>query len=440
MVMNKKILVVIVSILCVAVLGLGIYAGYKKANKDDKQETKKEAPVKTVDAKDLSFNERIVKIVNGKVKDNYLISPYSIEIALNMLKDGADGATREQIENVVGTREIPVFTAENRISVVNGAFIKAKYKDYVEQGFYDKLNVRKAEIIYDEFKSPDKINEWVKKNTYEMIPKILDSIDDEFVLGIANAVAIDVEWGIKWKCEETRSMDFTKTDGSKMKTEMMHTEFKVGKQYYFELEGAKGVVLPYNTYDNNGELVDEGKGTQLEFVGILPDGNVKDFVNNLKSNQLKEIGVPEDSSEKFELYVNLPRFKYEYKLEEFADVLKEMGIKDAFSAKDADFTKIISRENIKKLAEDAENIYVSDAIHQTYIDLNEKGTKAAAVTYFGMNYATSSIDQQRPVVKIVTFDKPFVYMIRDSKTKEVLFFGVVETPNKWEGSTCSKEE
>ena len=131
--------------------------------------------------------------------------------------------------------------------------------------------------------------------------------------------------------------------------------------------------------------------------------------------------------------------KYEYKLEEFADVLNEMGIEDAFSAQKADFSKIISKENVKKLAEDAENIYVSTAIHQTYIDLNEKGTKAAAVTFFGVNYATSAVDPERPVVKIVTFDKPFVYMIRDSKTKEVLFFGVVETPNKWEGSTCSNE-
>ena len=437
--MNKKVLITIISILCIVVLGLGVYAGYKKANKDDKQEAKKDAPVKTVDPKDVNYNERIVKLVNNKVEGNYLISPYSIEIALNMLKDGADGATREQIENAVGTREIPVFTAENRISVVNGAFIKAKYKDYIEKGFYDRLNVRKAEIIYDEFKTPEKINEWVNKNTYEMIPKILDEIDDKFVLGIANAVAIDVEWGVRWRCEETRSMEFTKTDGSKMKTEMMHTELKAGNQYYFEIDGAKGVVLPYDAYDSKGELADEGEGTQLEFVGILPDGNAKDFIANLKNNQLKEIGVPENSSEKFELYVNLPRFKYEYKLEEFADVLNEMGIEDAFSAQKADFSKIISKENVKKLAEDAENIYVSTAIHQTYIDLNEKGTKAAAVTFFGVNYATSAVDPERPVVKIVTFDKPFVYMIRDSKTKEVLFFGVVETPNKWEGSTCSNE-
>ena len=129
MVMNKKVLITIISILCIVVLGLGVYAGYKKANKDDKQEAKKDAPVKTVDPKDVNYNERIVKLVNNKVEGNYLISPYSIEIALNMLKDGADGATREQIENAVGTREIPVFTAENRISVVNGAFIKDKYKD-----------------------------------------------------------------------------------------------------------------------------------------------------------------------------------------------------------------------------------------------------------------------------------------------------------------------
>ena len=84
------------------------------------------------------------------------------------------------------------------------------------------------------------------------------------------------------------------------------------------------------------------------------------------------------------------------------------------------------------------NLYVGEAIHKTHIDLNEKGTKAAAVTYFGMYKATSVMKQPERVK--VTFDKPFMYMIRDSKTKEILFFGTVYEPNKWNGSTCTIEE
>ena len=86
----------------------------------------------------------------------------------------------------------------------------------------------------------------------------------------------------------------------------------------------------------------------------------------------------------------------------------------------------------------ADNVYVSKAVHKTYIDLNEKGTKAAAVTYFGMDKA-SSVAPTKKKVKI-EFNKPFVYMIRDSKTKEILFFGVVRKPNEWKGSTCSNKD
>ena len=81
------------------------------------------------------------------------------------------------------------------------------------------------------------------------------------------------------------------------------------------------------------------------------------------------------------------------------------------------------------------NLYVSDAIHKTHIDLNEKGTKAAAVTYFGLCKSTGIIKEKKSVN--IKFYKPFMYMIRDKDTNEMLFFGVVYKPNKWMGSTCS---
>jgi serpin B len=83
---------------------------------------------------------------------------------------------------------------------------------------------------------------------------------------------------------------------------------------------------------------------------------------------------------------------------------------------------------------DAERLYVSTAVHKTYIDLNEKGTKAAAVTYFGIESYNSMEPEKKQ--KEIKFNKPFIYMIRDKKTKEMLFFGVVEEPNKWKGQTC----
>jgi serpin B len=83
-----------------------------------------------------------------------------------------------------------------------------------------------------------------------------------------------------------------------------------------------------------------------------------------------------------------------------------------------------------------DNIYVSDAIHKTYIDLNEEGTRAAAVTYFGIKTSGAFIDDYELVE--IEFNKPFIYMIRDKSSKEVLFFGTVYEPNVWNGSTCEE--
>ena len=85
-----------------------------------------------------------------------------------------------------------------------------------------------------------------------------------------------------------------------------------------------------------------------------------------------------------------------------------------------------------------DNLYVGTTIHKTYIDLNEKGTKAAAVTFFGID-SYAALPQDKEIVNI-EFNRPFVYMIRDAKTKEMLFFGAVYEPNLWDGKTCSNKE
>ena len=116
--------------------------------------------------------------------------------------------------------------------------------------------------------------------------------------------------------------------------------------------------------------------------------------------------------------------------------LQSMGINDAFSKYDADFTNIITRANMDKY--NMANLYVNQAIHKSHIELNEAGTKAAAVTFFGFAKATAVQEPHYDTINI-EFDKSFMYIIRDKNTKEILFMGVVDEPNEWKGSTCEEE-
>ena len=419
--MKKKILIVL-AILCIAGITL---TGVLYMNKNKKQNINNDDEIKYVDN---SFNLNLIKKVNFNKNENYLVSPYSVEIALNLLREGANGNTLTEIEKVIGKRTINDVSIKNRVSVANAAFVKDKYKESIKKEFYNDIKTKyNSEILYDEFTTPKVINDWVNDKTDGMIKEVLSNMNPNFILGLANALAIDVEWVSPFDCNNTQKEKFTKLDGTRYDTEMMHRTLKYDSYKYLKDDKAVGVVMPYKKYaKNTGEEVYED-GSELEFIAIIPNDNLHNYINNLTENDIENLYIEgKEVSSEFEINLSLPRFKYDYTLDNFKEILIDLGIKDAFDEENADFSNI----------SDTEKIYVGEAIHKTHIDLNEKGTKAAAVTYFGMY--TSGIPMKVESVDVI-FNRPFLYMIRDTETKEILFFGTVYEPNKWIGRTCSEE-
>ena len=411
---NKKL--VICSIVMITLILL--FAGYEMATvfwKVDSREEQEESQVEEVSTDVLDYDIKLIKEVNEK--ENYLISPYSIEIALSMLKEGADGNTKKEIENLIGNREINSdLNVKNKVNIANGVFIKNQYKDAVIDTFYETVKEKyKADIIYDDLKSPKVVNDWVNKKTYNMIPKLFDELEDPLIV-LTNAVALNVEWKYAFECKNTTKSEFIKNDGTKIDVSMMHQNYSEDAKY-FETDNAKGVILPYQAYDEEGNVVEKGKS--LEFVGILPNDNVESYIKNLTSDEINSIDDNlEEASEDEDIRVSLPSFSYDYTVKEFVEHLKNLGINDAFTP-NCDLSKMIK-----------ESSYVSDVAHKTFIEVDEKGTKAAAAT--GVVVTKNAISS----VKEIAFDKPFVYMIRDSKTHEMLFFGTVYEPNKWTEKKC----
>ena len=411
---NKKKIIIIVG-LVILLVGLDLIMG-KILRKDD---PKKELPPVEIDA---GFNINIIKTTYALSNNsNYLISPYNIEVALNMLREGAMDNTKDEIDKVIGNRKINDVSIKDKVNVANGVFIKNKYQNDIKTSFTNDLKTKyNAEIIYDEYDTPNVINDWVKKNTNEMIDKILDDMSPDFVLGLASALAIDVKWNIPFKCYDTISEKFTKVDNTEMNVEMMHNTYTYGVKY-FKNDEALGIILPYQKEENSDN--------QLEFIGILPSNGVNEYISSLSNEKINSLfDNTIASSDKLHINLSLPRFTYDYEVSELSNVLKNMGINDAF---DEDLA------NFKKMIDIKDNVYVTTAIHKTKIELSEEGTKAAAVTYFGVE-ASGMIPQEYDSVDI-KFNKPFVYMIREKNTGEILFFGIVFEPNKWEGSTCKGE-
>ena len=400
--MNKRIkYLLIIIVLLVTIIGIIIFKDISKTNNNSKED---------IVITDTDFTLNFIKNVNKNKLENYLVSPYSVEVALNMLKSGANGNTLEELNKVLSKRNLKI--NNDNVKIANGIFIKDMYKNAIKDTFTNNLKTNfNAEILYDEFTTPNVINNWVNDKTNGMINKILDDISPDFVLGLANAIAIDANWESEFECIRTTSESFKKIDGRTINVQMMHNTYQSGIKY---LDGdTKGVVIPYQE--------------NLEFIGLLPDKSVQEYISSLSKEKLDNIlNYFEDISSKERVLLSLPRFSYSYDLKDFKNILVDMGIKDAFDDSNANFSNIISPE--------IEKLYVSDAIHKTYIDLNEKGTKAAAITYFGIKDGTSSNENFKDIK--IEFNKPFIYMIRDTSSKEILFFGTVYEPNIWNGSTC----
>ena len=266
---NKGFIVFIILIIML----VGVGGMFMLKNKNEDKNDNRTIPVDNPDINvnlNNEFNMDIIKIVNSKETGNYLISPYSIEIALNMLKEGSDGETYNQINKVVPARDIAYFDVKNRMSVANAIFVKNSEKENISENYINKLQTSyKSDLIYDEFKTPDKINNWVNEKTYNMIPKILNDISKDFVLGLSNAVAIDVEWANQFECIKTSSKEFTTSNGVK-NVEMMSNNYN--RATYILNDNEKGIILPYKSYTNAGEVDYDNKSdsTKLEFVAVMP--------------------------------------------------------------------------------------------------------------------------------------------------------------------------
>ena len=352
--------------------------------------------------------------------ENSLISPMSILYAIAMAANGADGKTRKQIEEAVGMSvddmnsylsgyisSLPKsqkdrFTGEDCyiLNIANSLWINKSGNFSAKQEFIQAVtDYYSADVFnesFDEGTLAD-INEWVNTNTNGIIPGILDSISPDDMLYLINAIGFEATWANDYGINEVDKGTFYNEDGTEVRVDMM---FK--KEYlYLTDDNAKGFV----------KYCSENK---YAFVAILPDKEISvyDYLASLDGESLSDMlsGV---SSEEVETMI--PKFKVEYS-SSMADVLKEMGIINAFDSSKADFSNMSDSD-----------FHISDVIHKAKIELDDLGVKAGAST--AEVFAVGIPDDTPRDYKYVYLDRPFVYMIIDCENNVPLFIGTITNLN-----------
>lgn len=402
------ILLILLAIIIVATLAIII-------NKN--KETKGNPTVTGSGLADMStsdFSMKFLKLENKK--ENMVYSPLSIKYALNMLDEGANGNTKTQIENVIKGLNLTKYNPiDDVLSLANGVYIRDTYANVVKEDYKNILTKKyNAEINYDAFRDATNINQWIENKTLGIIKNMLD---DHTVQNpatnmiLVNALAIDMEWANSFDTNDTYGEDFYLDDGNKMTATMMHKETKNEQFGYYKDKDITALTMDLKKYDN----------TQLQFVAIMPEDNLSEYVDTFTTEELNRIIENEILASETSYGVNIliPKFSFDYDLPLKEDLMK-LGITDAFDGNLADFSNMADT-----------SLYVGNALHKADIDFTERGIKAAAVTVITMD-TTAMIDDNRTKPEEIKMDKPFLYFIRDKETNEIWFVGTVYEPNSWD--------
>lgn len=366
-----------------------------------------------IDSNNNNFSYSFLKLENNQ--KNMIYSPLSIKYALKMLQEGADGNTYSQINQVVGNFKLPTTykNIDKTLSLANGIYIRDTYSQDVKKDFVNTLaNKYNAEIKYDKFENATNVNKWIEDKTFNIIKNMIkdnEVTNPDMKMLLINALAIDMEWESSFDFSDTYGKSFYLSDGKEEKVTTMSRKTSGDDLSYYIDDEITAVTMNLKKYDD----------TQLEFMAIMPNNDLQGYIKELKQEDINNISgkLVSDSKSKTEIEVNIPKFKFDYKLN-LKDDLINMGIKDAFDADFADFSKMAKTK-----------LYVGKASHKADIDFSEKGIKAAAVTVFGTMDNAMAIKEEP---KVININKPFLFIIRDKNTNENWFTGTVYEPNLWE--------
>lgn len=408
--MKTRILALLLALLCLAGCG---GAGAKSLTETVKASKPELQPLTEESA--AALTEFSVKLLqenwDGK---NLLLSPLSVLSALGMTANGAKGTTLAQMEEVLGlpvgelnaalaswTRDLPK-DKKCRVDLANSLWLRddgsfEANPDFLQTtaGWYG------AEVFPSKFDAAavGDINGWVEKNTHGMIGRILDEIPAEAAMYLINALALEAEWETVYKGHDIlEQRPFYTEDQGEQHADMMRSTENV----YLKDGHAQGFWKPY-------------KGGCWAFAALLPDEGMKleDYIASLTGERLYEIL---STAERRKVYARIPMFEGNYGTDLSAS-LRAMGMTDAFEMGEADFSGMG--------ASDFGTLFISKVLHKTYISVDDKGTKAAAVTAVATSGSAGSDDLDSPPT--VFLDRPFLYMLVDTETNLPAFIGAVTT-------------
>ncbi|MFO7891735.1 MAG: serpin family protein [bacterium] len=350
------------------------------------------------------------EVFTAQLDSNIFISPLSISLALGMTFNGAEGETETAMRTTLGYGNLTdeqinknyaslVHLLTNRdehvqMDIANSIWIREGFpvqEDFIDVNkkyFYaevDNLNFSSSEAV-------EIINNWVFQNTNGKIEKIVNKIDPLVVMYLINAIYFKAFWQYPFDPEQTSENWFIKQNGDSVLCPFMQQD---GNFQYLETEQFRAVDLAYGQGNFSMSLLMPNSGYKIS-----------DIITGLDRNEWNTLV---DQFSPVTMILKIPKFTLEYKIN-LNEVLKSLGMGIAFDEFRADFSDINPDYQL----------YISNVLHKSFIQVDEKGTEAAAVTSVEVSLTS--------VPMTVSFNRPFLFVIRERESNTVLFMGVLHEP------------
>ena len=393
-----------------------------------------DAHAEAVSAEIVEANTRLglnifEKLAVGK-HENIMISPLSISIAMAMAANGTENESLAEMKSVLGygEMELPAVNEQFReltaslvsadkdlvLEIANSIWLDDAIADEIKEEFIavleDSYDAELFEADFGDDATVGLINSWVSEKTHGKIDKIIDGISSESVMHLINAVYFKAAWSVAFDKDATFNREFILSDGTKTDADYMgffSNEKNMGityGNYVISGQNVAGVRIPYGrdafafyAYVANpdyGTPEDEVIGVD-EIIGKIAEKGLEWYLSFAKH---------------IDYTIRLPKFKFEYNTS-LKEVFESLGLEKLFGS--------------GGMSAAAPSLYVSGITHKTYIDVNEEGTEAAAVTDIDVG---DTGDEGPNRFQGFYGKRPFFFFIRDERNGTILFMGKVEKP------------
>lgn len=393
---------------------------------------KKQAELKKIEKSSVSNDDKLYmaantagiqllqKIAAESEGKNTIFSPVSFSTVLAVLNNGAAGKTREEINAIINLEQLSPEELNEKycntinhlnnagyrengnrttlVELVNSLWIQEKLP--VKDSFLKTANTYYgAEVHNVNFASSgvkEALNRWIEDKTHGRIQNHITNVNPQTSMFVFNALYFNDKWQVPFDKSKTQKEEFHLSSGNTVMVDMMNAERRIN--YYEDEQIQAG---EFNYYG-------------CSMLVILPKGDTGKYVRQLDYKEIQKVC---GNFENIKVKIKFPKFSFQQK-NKLVSHLKAMGMVSAFDSRNADFTGIADRS-------EGFNLYIDDISQECFINVDEEGTEAAALTSVVLAGAAEPKEIVPPEFYI---NKPFVFFIREHRTGLILFMGKVENP------------